>query len=239
MYTTKLIQLILLIFALPMPSTIKHILSYLFDISIEKKQSNFSGEVAVSLSGGQYKLATKNAIYSFGKNYTSFQVAFKAIDIQNKKIESVLVLGFGLGSVVDLLENHTSINQITAVDADAIIIDLAKKYLQSNLKNKVDYVCDDAEHFVQTHQHKKYDLVLFDVFIEDETPMQFMQPTFLSSLKNLVNEQGILLFSKIDDSHKSNIENAQFEKNFSAVFKDSFSINTDGNKVFTWMNGNA
>ena len=222
-----------------MPLTIKHILSYLFDISIEKKQSDFSGEVEVSLDKGQYKLATKNAIYSFGKNYTSFEVAFKQIDILNIKIESVLVLGFGLGSVVDLLENHETINQITAIDADKVIIDLAKKYLQSNLKNKVQYVCDDAERFVQTHQHKKYDLVLFDVFIEDETPMQFMQPIFLSSLKNLVNKQGLLLYSKIDDSTKSRIENAQFEKNFSAVFKDSFSINTDGNKVFTWLNGNT
>ena len=81
--------------------------------------------------------------------------------------------------------------------------------------------------------------MLFDVFIEDETPMQFMQPIFLSSLKNLVNEQGLLLYSKIDDSTKSRIENAQFEKNFSSVFPNSFSINTDGNKVFTWLNGNT
>ncbi len=218
---------------------LKKILSYIIDFPIEKTKSNFSGEVVVSLSKGQYKLSTQNAIYSFGKNYTSFEVAFKQIDIQHIKIESVLVLGFGLGSVVDLLENHETINQITAIDADAIIIDLAKKYLQSNLKNKVDYVCDDAERFVQTHQHKKYDLVLFDVFIEDETPMQFMQPIFLSSLKKLVNEQGILLYSKIDDSNKSRIENAQFEKNFSAVFKDSFSINTNGNKVFCFFNGNT
>jgi spermidine synthase len=217
-------------------TTFKKILSYIVDFSIEKSQSNFSGEVEVSLSNGQYKLSTQNAIYSFGKNYTSFKKAFDAIDVLNQKIETVLVLGFGLGSVVDLLENHPTIRKIIAVDADQIIIDLAKKYVQSTFKNNVSYICDDAENFIQNHLNQKYDLILFDVFIEDETPIQFMRSEFLFTLKNFVNKNGILLFSKIDDSHKSKIENAQFNTTFSAVFKDCFTIDTNGNKVFTWIN---
>lgn len=218
-----------------MPFRLKHILSYLFDISIEKKQSDFSGEVEVALSKGQYKLSTRNAIYSFGTNYTSFATAFEKTDVYNKKINTVLVLGFGLGSVVELLQKNSGINSIDAIDADQVIIDLAKKYLQSNLKNKVNYVCSDAEEFIQNNLQKKYELVLFDVFIEDETPVPFMQQDFLTILKNLVSKDGMLLFSKIDDSNKSKIENTQFEKNFSAVFPNSFSIDTNGNKVFTWI----
>lgn len=218
-----------------MPSKLKHIFSYLFDISIEKKQSDFSGEVVVSLDKGQYKLSTQNAIYSFGTNYTSFAIAFEKTDIYSKKINNVLVLGFGLGSVVDLLQKNQSIKTIDAVDADQIIIDLAKKYLQSNLKNKVNYSCEDAEKFIQKNQQKKYDLILFDVFIDEETPMQFMQQKFLFSLKNLLSKNGMLLFSKIDTTNKYKIENAQFEKNFCAVFPNSFSIDTDGNKVFCFI----
>lgn len=216
-------------------STFKKILSYIFNFPIEKIQSQYSGEVQVSLSDGQYMLSTKNAIYSFGKKYTSFDVAFNSIDIFSQKTQTVLVLGFGLGSVLDLLENHKTINKITAIDTDAIIIDLAKKYLQSNLKNKTNYVCKDAEKFVfETKQ--KYDLVLFDVFIHNETPIPFMQNKFLVALKNIVNENGMLLFSKIEDSTKSKIENQQFESVFTAVFKESFTINTNGNKVFAWIN---
>jgi len=215
--------------------SIKKLISYIFDIPIEKAQSRFSGEIEVSLCEGQYKLSTKNAIYSFGKNYTSFDVAFKSIDIQNQQIETVLVLGFGLGSVVDLLENHSTIKQIIAVDADQVIIDLAKKYLQSGLKNKTNFVCDDAAKYVY-QAPQKFDLVLFDVFIEDETPMPFMQKDFLIALKKTINKNGILLFSKIDDSNKSKIENVQFESVFTTVFQNSFSINTDGNKVFAWIN---
>ena len=219
-------------------TSLKKILSYIFDFPVEKRPSKFSGEVALSLSQGQYKLSTKNAIYSFGKNYTSFGIAFKKIDIQNQKIENVLVLGFGLGSVVDLLENHSTIKNITAVDADEVIIELAKKYLQSNFRNKVEYICEDAEKYIATAT-QKFDLVLFDVFIEDETPMQFMQADYLAELKKLIATNGILLFSKIDDSHKNRIENAQFEKKFSAVFQDSFSIDANGNKLFAWFNSST
>jgi spermidine synthase len=214
---------------------LKYILSYFFDITLEKRQSAFSGEVEVSLSHGQYKLSTQNAIYSYGKKYTSFDTAFKAIDIQQQKVESVLVLGFGLGSVVDLLENHPSIKKIIAVDADEVIIDLAKKYLQSGLKSNVEYYCSDAESFIN-NTHEQYDLILFDVFIEELTPIQFMQVNFLSNLKKNSAQNGTLLFSKIDDSFRSKIENAQFEKNFTAVFPEAFSIDANGNKVFAWFN---
>ncbi len=217
-----------------MPGKLKKILSYIYDFPIEKKQSRFSGEVCVSLHRGQYKLSTQNAIYSFGKNYTSFGVAFNAIDIFGQKIKNVLVLGFGLGSVVDLLENHPTIKNITAVDADAVIIELAQKYLQSNLKNKVTFACSDAEAFVR-NENKKFDLILFDVFIDDITPMQFMKEDFLSLLKKLINQNGMLLYSKIDDSFKHKIENDLFEKTFSVVFPESFSISANGNKIFTWI----
>ncbi len=214
---------------------LKKFLSYFFDFSIEKRQSRFSGEVEVALRQGQYMLSTHNAIYSFGNKYTSFDKAFRATAIHNRKVESVLVLGFGLGSVVDLLERHPSINNITAVDADDTIIELAKKYLQSGLKEKVRYVCADAEKFV-AENNTQYDLILFDVFIGDLTPVQFMQPVFLKSLKGLIAPDGMLLYSKIDDSMRSRIENAQFETNFSAVFSEAFSIDANGNKLFAWVN---
>lgn len=205
------------------------------DIPVEKQQSKFSQEIAVSVDQGQYKLSTRNAIYSFGKKYTSFQKAFKAINIEKIEIKDVLVLGFGLGSVVDLLENQPTIQRITAVDIDDVILDLAKKYLYAAIKDKVNYVCSDAELFINNHQDA-FDLVIFDVFIDDLTPIQFMEQSFLVKLKNVVSKNGILLFSKIDHSHKSKIENAQFEKAFSKVFTNSFSIDANGNKIFTWIN---
>src|SRR4051812_4478184 len=98
-----------------------NLISYFIDLNVEKKNSKLSGPVAVALSRGEYKLSTENAIYSYGKNYTSFAGAFHTLDVLHREIENVLILGFGLGSVVDLLEKNTSIQKITAVDADDVI----------------------------------------------------------------------------------------------------------------------
>ncbi len=216
---------------------IKKILSYIYDFPIEKKQSRFSGQVVVSYHKGQYKLSTEKAIYSFGKHYTSFATAFKSVDIRNRNIKSVLVLGFGLGSVVDLLNNHPGILSITAVDADEVIIELAKKYLTADSKKNVEYVVVDAAQYIQ--QRKAFDLVLFDVFIEDETPIAFLTESFLRELKDTVLPGGMLLYSKIASSYSNKIENTNFERVFSAVYTGAFSIDTDGNKVFAWINNSV
>ncbi len=212
----------------------RNILSYIYDIPVEKRESRLSGEVIVSYHKGQYKLSTHKAIYSFGKNYTSFAKAFKAVDIPNRDISSVLALGFGLGSVVDLLDNHPHINSITAVDADEVIVELAKKYLSSDAGKRVEYVVADASQYIR--QHKSFDLVVFDVFIEDETPMPFLTESFLSELKNTVLPGGMLLYSKIESSYANKIENAGFENVFSSIYPRSFSIDTDGNRVYVWIN---
>jgi hypothetical protein len=63
-----------------------------------------------------------------------------------------------------------------------------------------------------------------------------MQIEFLNTLKQSIQINGILLFSKIDDSMRSKIENAQFEQKFSVAFPESFSIDANGNKIFVWIN---
>jgi predicted membrane-bound spermidine synthase len=216
-------------------SLMKYLFSYFMEFSLERKQSQYSGEVEVTYSRGQYKLSTKNAIYSFGKHYTSFAKAFAALEIQHRKIQSVLVLGFGLGSVVDLLGKHPSVVSVTAVDADEVILSLAGKYLHADLKDKVTYIAADAEEFMHANS-QQFDLILFDVFIGDETPVQFMQEDFFTVLKSALAPQGMLVYSKIEDSQKSKIENAQFAVKFAGLFPKAFSIDTNGNRLYVWEN---
>lgn len=213
---------------------LKNIISYFFEIPIEKRQSTFSGIIEVALHKGQYKLSTNNAIYSFGTKYTSFDLAFKAINLQKYTFKNVLILGVGLGSVIQLLEKYSKVQSITAVDIDSVIIDLAKKYLPTSI-NDIEYFCEDAFSFIENHT-TKYDLILADIFIDDKTPMQFMQANFLEALSKNIAPNGWLLYSKINDSNFSKIENEQFALKFSKVFKDSFSVDTNGNKMYVHCN---
>lgn len=214
--------------------TVKKIFSYFFELPVEKRQSDYSGNIEVTLHQGQYKLSTNNAIYSFGTNYTSFDVAFKALNIQNFSFENVLILGVGLGSIIQLLEKYSKVQAITAVDIDNVIIDLAKKYLPTHNKN-IEYICADALAFIEKNQYQ-YDLVLADIFIDDKTPMPFMQNNFLEYLRYAVAPNGWLLYSKINDSNIGKIENEQFGSKFSSIFNNSFSIDAIGNKMFVWIN---
>lgn len=79
---------------------------------------------------------------------------------------------------------------------DEVIVELAKKYLSSDAGKRVEYVVADASQYIR--QHKSFDLVVFDVFIEDEAPISFLTESFLSELKNTVLPGGMLLYSKID-----------------------------------------
>ena len=109
-------------------SRFQKLLSYFYEIPIEKLHSQYSGNLEVSFHRGEWKLSTDQAIYSFGKHYTSYKIAFNKLHIQDFNIKKVLILGVGLGSVVRLLDRQKSIESIVAVDIDPVIIELAKKY---------------------------------------------------------------------------------------------------------------
>jgi spermidine synthase len=202
---------------------------------VEKRQSQFSGEVAVSFHQGQYKLSSANAVYSFGTNYTSFSIPFNALEVSSMSLPRVLVLGMGLGSVVDLLGKNNSIQRITAVDADSVILELAKKYLKPARSANLEFVCADAADFLDDNR-EKFEMILVDLFVDDKTPVGFMQEPFLLNLKNTLAPNGLLLFSKLNTSRADMVENAQFEKAFTQVFPEAFSILADGNKVFCYRN---
>jgi predicted membrane-bound spermidine synthase len=218
-----------------MPGFLYKLASYVFEIPVEKRQSQYSGKVAVSFHQGQYKLSSANAVYSFGTYYTSFSIPFNALEVLSMNLPRVLVLGMGLGSVVNLLEKNKSIHLITAVDADAVILELAEKYLLSTLSAKVEFVCADAAAFLEDNR-SPFELILVDLFVDDKTPVAFLQESFLLNLKKSLAANGLLFFSKLNTNRADTVENAQFEKIFSRVFPEAFTILADGNKVFCFRN---
>lgn len=219
-------------------SRIKHYASYLFELPIEELESKYSGTVRVSYHKGTYKLSTHHVIYSFGKYYTSFSIPFNALQIETAPIQTVLILGLGLGSIINLLEKNPSIEKIDAVEIDDVVIDCSKKYLDSPHKKKICYYNEDVFDFLRLNKETQYDLVLFDVFIDDQTPMDCMESHFLELLKNKVKQNGTLLFSKLNYTPDSVIENNSFSYVFQSVFPEAFTILAQGNLIYCWRRGN-
>lgn len=211
----------------------KKIASYFWEFKVEEIKSEYSEKLEVCYHKNNFKLSTKNAVYSFGNHYTSFKDAFNYININKQKIHSALILGVGIGSVVQQLNKNPYIQSITAVDIDKKIINLCQKYLKT--KFKIDYIQADAYHFLDINTNN-YDLIIVDLFIDEITPSIFLSIAFLEMLNKSLSKNGFLLFSKLETTRQHKVENNNFSKLFSQLFPTSFSINTNGNKVFIFKN---
>lgn len=208
-------------------------ISYFIDIPIEKRHSDYSGTLEVSLHRGEWKLSTYNAIYSFGKHYTSFRIAFEELQILHAPIQNVLILGVGLGSIARLLEKHLHITSITSVDIDPVIIDLAKKYwpISSDKIHCSFYAADALEWLQQTHI-PPFDLILSDVFIDDQTPDSMLTSQYLRLLKQRLSTQGMLIYSKLHYTDQQKSDNLTFEKTFQSVYPNGFTLLAQYNKMY-------
>ena len=210
----------------------KRIKSYFVDVHIESTSSIFNDELDVLLVKGQYQLVTPEAIYSYGNRYDNFFEAFKRIDIGKYDIDSVLLLGLGLGSIPYMLEQYFKQDySYTAVEIDEDIIYLASKYVLDDLVSEVSTICTDALHFVEIDT-RRYDFVAMDVFVSDYIPEEFESEEFLSSLSNRMEDDGLLLFNRLYFFEKDKKKTKKyFETTFKKVFPNGRYLEINGNWI--------
>lgn len=214
------------------PAWWKSLLSHVWEFPIENKHSDISGNLEITLHRGEWKLSTDNAIYSFGKHYTSYAIAFRQLGITNLPVQSVLILGCGIGSVARLLDAHPSIRHLTALDVDPLMIALAQKYWPESLRDKTVFLVEDADVWVKSANDFSFDLVIADIFIDDVTPQVFLKAEFLACLKKLLNQNGLLLFSRIDYTQMQRMANNDFKRNFQSIFPEAEVMKVGHNLMF-------
>ncbi len=185
----------------------KKILSYLYPITIYTKPSVISKSIEVTLYNGKMLLNTKNTNYSYG----SLQVILKKglLDIGKAEInsmESILILGVAGGSVVQTLVTDFSFTKnITGVELDKEIIDVANSYFNLDKISNFKCIIADAEQFVNTDANH-YDLIVIDIFKDTEMPSFLFEQSFISNCKKLLDKNGYILFNTMN-LNKNVIEN--------------------------------
>lgn len=210
----------------------KHFLSYFKDVHIESEYSIYNDNLDVLLVKGEYQLVTPEAIYSYGNKYDNYFQAFKKINLDQRNITDVLLLGLGLGSIPYMLERYFKKDyRYTAVEIDDAIVHLASKYVLNDLKSEMTTICTDAIHFVEIDQNR-YDMIAMDVFVSDYIPEEFETEDFLYNLKDSLSEDGILLFNRLYffEKDKRNTE-TYFNTVFKKVFPEGIYIDINGNWI--------
>lgn len=209
-------------------------LSYFFEFHIESTSSEFNKDLHLLLCQGRYQLATQNAIYSYADLYSNYSLTFQQVKIETLPIQNVLILGFGLGSIPYMLENIFHQNyHYTAVEIDEEIIYLFNKYVGDEIKSPIEFICGDAEVFMAVNQNQ-YDLIIVDLFIDDEIPVAFETPEFLEHIKKALSPKGMVFYNRLALYEKDRlVSKGFFNTIFQPIFPNGTYLEVDGNYMLT------
>ena len=210
----------------------KRLLSYVKEVHIETTESEHNPFLHIVLKNGQYQLCTAHAIYSYGDLYDNFSKAFEKIDLDRLNIKNVLILGFGLGSIPLMLEKKFHKNyHYTAIEIDPEVLRLANTYILPDIQSSIEFQILDA-HTYAMFSAEQFDMVCMDVFLDDTVPTELEQDDFLHDLKDLLTDNGVLLFNKLAFQPKDKKEaQAFFQNHFKRVFTEGGYLDVQGNYI--------
>ncbi len=210
----------------------KKALSYVKDILIESTFSEYNEVLDIYLSNGRYQLCTEGAVYSYEDKYVNFTETFKKINWDLLDIDKALVLGLGLASVPQMLEQVFGKKyEFHAVEIDGEIIRLAEKYILDELDSPIQIFEMDAEIFVDIAS-EKYDMIIVDIFEDAKVPGKFETIIFLEKVKKLLVSKGVLLYNRLNTSDETLANTLKFyEDVFTEVFNNATPVYVKDNIV--------
>ena len=170
----------------------KRLLSYIYPVT-KTIQSKYSGKLEITWYNGKKHLNSANANYSYGSLQRILKFGLKKINLS--KVNSVLILGLGGGSVIETLRqdfNYSGL--IEAVELDPAIIDIAKTEFGIQQDETLKIHCADAYEFVKDRS-KTFDLIIVDLYIDLDVPNKFLDLKFWDHILALKNSSGSIIFN--------------------------------------------
>jgi spermidine synthase len=147
--------------------------------------------------GDQIILNSANANYSFGVLHKVFQKAFNAVQIADQKIENVLILGFGAGSVASILQKELGIDcSITGIEKDPDIIRIGKEHFNTSAFVNLEIIEADAAEYLEA-EISQYDLIIIDVYVDILVPDSCESIDFVQDVDRCLKPGGMALFNKM------------------------------------------
>lgn len=185
-----------------MKNFIKGMISYVIPLRATSRKGEVNPYLEVRLERGKHVLNGAVMNHSFGKRKSIFKKVFSKYDFSERKIDKVLILGFGAGSVATILRKYWNLKcLITGVELDKAVIELQNEYFDPKRYEPLNLIHDDALKFVMNTKDQ-YDIIIMDVSIENNTPYKFMQKQFIGALSKILSPQGIIFYNKAIESSK-------------------------------------
>lgn len=168
----------------------KKALSYIFP-SVVKKGITAKGQVfEIGYENGIKVLNSNNANYSYGSLHSVMQKGIAEI-LKNHSIVSVLMLGLGAGSAIEILHKKCAVKPaITAVEYDEDIVKIACEDFAIQRFPHLKMIVADAFHWIKNNTFT-YDLIIDDIFVDDTIPDQCFTADYLEHIVSALNPGGI------------------------------------------------
>lgn len=204
----------------------KNLLSYIWPLRIERKSTAHNRVLDVELYCGTLMLNTKQANYSFGRLHKIMTKVLALYLKSNGKPNSVLLLGYGGGSAAKIIHQVNPNANITAVELDPGVIELAKKWFYTQ---NVRLFQADAIEFVKQKDSKGFDLIICDVFKDIYVPDGVRSLDFYQNCHQLLSPGGCFVQNLMIPAQEMK---KQFDR-FSSVFENASKFSMyESNTVF-------
>lgn len=170
----------------------RRLLSYLWPLKM-KISSRHSGTLELTWINGRKVVDTAHANYSFGALQKVLEVGLR--QVYHEQIQTVLLLGLGAGSVVQSLRQKFNYQGfIQAVEWDSVLIDLACQEFGICANPQLHIACADARDYLAADT-KSYDLIIVDLFIDNQVPEQFLSREWAQQVEAHLNPEGGLILN--------------------------------------------
>lgn len=191
---------------------------------LERRSSAVNPLLEVVVVNGRKLLNSANVNYSFGSLERVFQEGFERLGLRERRIEKALLLGCGGGSVLHLLgDDFAPGAALTAVDLDPVVLELARKHFGLEEREGLELVEADAALYVAGAK-ESFDLVVVDVFVDDEIPPGCGTPVFLRRCGRLLAPGGMLIYNRLYHTPEREAETDAFAAEFSRALEPSRSL---------------
>ncbi len=144
------------------------------------------------------------------------RIAALALDRHDtpKPPRRALVVGLGGGAYARLLLERAATVVVDAVEIDAVVVDLARRYFSLPNTPRLQVHVDDGAHFIQSAR-AGYDIVLLDAFSGDDMPAALSTPAFFADVRRVLADDGVVVLNValINDAAA-----AEITRRFAAAF---------------------
>lgn len=174
--------------------------SYLWGIKLGEYTSPVSGTLELCYINGRKMLNGPNVNYSFGELHRVFERAFRSTGLRHNPPGSVLILGFGAGSVAHILHKQYGFAcTVTGVDLDPVMLQLAQDEFGITPSQNLHLLAADALDFVAADTGT-YDMAVVDIFVDDQVPESIVSRTFIQQVLARLTPQGRLYINLMTTS---------------------------------------